>query len=395
MSGIGYLVPEFPSQTHSFFWREVRAMRALGARVRLISTARPEPGSCQHEFAAPAAAETEYLFPAGTRPLLYLLSHPRRAMRAMRYVLGLAETPPARRLLLLGLIPSAARLLLFAKDNDLSHVHIHSCANSAHLGALAHLMGGLGYSLTLHGDLPIYGTDHRAKMRNARFVACVTRPLREQVIAETGLDVARVPVLWMGVDMAKFARSAPRAGSRGTLRAITVARLNWQKGHRFALRALQQLKAEGVSVEYLIVGDGPYGRDVLEEVRAAGLEKETQVLGAISEDEVANRLMQSDVLILPSVGKGEAAPVAVMEAMACGLPVVASIIGGTPDMIEDGIDGYLCAQQDVDCITCRLRELAQDTAARERIGTAARSRAAREFDARQLAGRLLTQINGS
>jgi glycosyltransferase involved in cell wall biosynthesis len=394
MPALGYLVPEFPSQTHAFFWREVQALRSLGIDVQLLSTKRPDADACRHDFAAQAAAETRYLFPAGIAAISLLLRHPGAALRALRYVLGLRETPLPKRLLLLGLVPSAAGLVLLARERGIDHVHIHSCASSAHLGALALLLGGPGYSLTLHGDLPIYGTDHRAKMRAARFVACVTRPLRDQVMAETGLEPARVPVVWMGVDTSRFASQPPKQPD-ASLRAIMVARLNWPKGHRFTAMALQRLKAEGLRVEFVVVGDGPYRPGIVGEVEAAGLSAETRFLGTLSEDEVARQIAAADVLLLPSVGIGEAAPVAVMEAMATGRPVVASIIGGTPDMITDGVDGFLCEPEDVDAITGRLRQLAIEPGLAARIGSAARARAVREFDATVLAARLLAQIRGS
>ena len=389
MPALGYLVPEFPSQTHAFFWREVQALRALGTQVQLLSTVRPDAQSCRHEFAAQATAETRYLFPAGVSAFAFLLRHPLASLRCIRYVLGLRETKVPRRLLLLGLIPSAAKLVLIAREQGFRHVHIHSCASSAHIGALAHELDGVDYSLTLHGDLPVYGTDHEAKMRKARFVACVTRPLRDQVIAATGLATGRVPVIWMGVDTTRFGYRAPRVED-GVLRVIMVARLNWPKGHRHTLEALKRLKGEGLGVEFLIVGDGPYRQGIVGEVEAAGLTAQTRFLGTLSEDEVALRIAESDVLVLPSVGMGEAAPVAVMEAMSIGRPVIASIIGGTPDMIDDGVDGFLCKQEDVDALTSRLRQLARDPALARRMGLAARERAVRDFDAGALAARLLS-----
>jgi colanic acid/amylovoran biosynthesis glycosyltransferase len=373
MPTIGYLVPEFPSQTHAFFWREVGALRELGATVHLLSTTRPDPSACRHEFAARATAETEYLFPAGWKSFGYLLRHPVRALKAVGYVLKLRETSLFRRMMLLGLIPSAAHLVRHARSKGLDHLHIHSCANSAHLGALGHILGDLPYSLTLHGDMPVYGTDHAAKMRCARFVACVTRPLHEQVIAAIGLAPERVPVIWMGVDMGKFHGAGSRVSRPGYLRAITVARLTWPKGHRFAVAALRQLKERGVEVSYVIAGEGPYRQGIVDEVNSAG--------------------MADEVRLLPSIGLGEAAPVAVMEAMASGLPVITSIIGGTPDMIDHGIDGFLCEKEDAGAIARHLEDLAHDPGLRARIGEAARKRAARDFDARTLAGRLLALVN--
>jgi colanic acid/amylovoran biosynthesis glycosyltransferase len=394
MTALGYLVPEFPSQTHAFFWREIQALRSLGADVTLLSTTRPSTDACRHEFAATAAAETTYLFPAGLRSVGSLLRRPGRTLAAIRYISGLKETRWYRRVLLLGLIPSAARLTGVARQKGFTHVHIHSCANAAHLGALARILADVSYSLTLHGDLPVYGTDHASKMRDAAFVACVTRPLRDQVMQATGLPLERVPVLWMGVDIARFRDDGSRVSEPGALTAVTVARLSFPKGHRFALRALKSIKEKGVRIAYLIAGEGAYKDGIVAEVEALGLAADVQFLGNVSEDDVAALLAKSDVLLLPSMGMGEAAPVAVMEAMASGLPVVASVIGGTPDMIDNEVDGFLCSQEDVEAITSCLRRLADDVALRKTIGAAGRKRAERDFDSRVLAARLLHLVTG-
>ena len=232
---IGYLVPEFPSQTHAFFWRELSAIEESGVPVEVFSTRRPAPGSCPHGFANAAAARTTYLFPPRGGPAVaFLAARPTALARALAYVAGLSETSPAQRARLFGLIFSAADLVLHCSARGIGHVHIHSCANAAHVGALAHILGGISYSLTLHGDLPVYGTDHAAKMRNASFVSTVTAPLQASLIREIGSD-RRFPVIWMGVDTARFRPApAPRAPG-GPFEVVTIARLNATKGHRFFL----------------------------------------------------------------------------------------------------------------------------------------------------------------
>lgn len=392
---LGYLVPEFPSQTHIFFWREILALRAAGARVVLFSTKRPSAGSCRHEFATDAAKETSYLYPPSLRDLMFLACHPAGLFRAFRYIWTLAESRVRQRLLLLGLIMSAARLCRISERERVSHVHIHSCANAAHIGAMAHALDGLAYSLTLHGDLPVYGNDHVAKMRNARFVSCVTRPLQDQIVGLTKTPREKAPILTMGVNMQGFSGGAIPSPTPDTLRAITVARLARLKGHDFSLRALKLLKESGRSFHYKIVGEGDYRPQIEADVKSLGLQQDVEFLGTMSEEEVAFAIARSDVLLLNSIGLGEAAPVAVMEAMAIGIPVISSIIGGTPDMIENGVDGFLVPQEDINAIAECLKQLAGNPALRERVGTAARARAARDFDSTVLANRLLELIGSS
>jgi glycosyltransferase involved in cell wall biosynthesis len=390
---IGYLVPEFPAQTHAFFWREVVALKELGVAAALLSSRRPPSDACRHAFAEEAARQTYYLYPPRPlRALGVLLRRPLRAGRAVGYVLGLRETPWKGRLRALGLLACAADLLQHAREHGYGHVHVHSCADTAHVAALARLLGGLTYSLTLHGDLPVYGTDHASKMAGARFVACVTAALRKQVLEQVGLPAERTGVVWMGVDCEAFRDEGRRAYEPGRLHLVTVARLNPMKGHRHALAAMRAALDSGCDVRYTIAGEGPHRVEIEAEVKRLGLGDRVEMAGTVAEDGVRELLQRADAFVLPSVGLGEAAPVSVMEAMACGLPVVASVIGGTPDMITSGEDGLLVPQGDEKALADALVRLARDPKERRRLGRAARARAERSFDSRQTTRRLLEAI---
>jgi glycosyltransferase involved in cell wall biosynthesis len=390
---LGYLVPEFPSQTHTFFWREVKALRQAGVLIHLISSRRPAPGACRHEFAEPAARQTYYLYP----PHLFialgaLAGRPLKTLKALRYLFSLRESSWKMRLKYGGALLCAADLLTHARLHGYEHLHVHSCADTAHLAALCRILGGPTYSLTLHGDLPVYGTDHRSKMVGASFVACVTAPLRQQVHEQVGVPDERTGVLWMGVDTDAFRSNGARAYEPNRLHIVTVARLNAVKGHRHALAAMRQAVERGCDVRYTIAGEGPHRAEIEAAIKWHGLTDRVEMTGTMSEDAVRALLQRADAFVLPSVGLGEAAPVSVMEAMACGLPVVASIIGGTPDMITHGVDGLLVRQGEEQGLADALVQLAQDPEQRRRLGQAARERAVRTFDARQTARRLLEAI---
>lgn len=394
---IGYVVPEFPSQTHAFFWREVSALRQEGHVVHVFSTTRPPQDACRHEFAQQARAETTYLAPPRGHHVLKALVGARvdGLRAAVRHVAACRFDSPRDAFRLAAIALCAADLASHAQRLGLEHIHIHSCADAAHLGAVGRLLGGPPYSLTLHGDLTVYGRDHARKMADALFVSVVTRPLQLQVMQETGRSAAQVPVIWMGVDTARFAPGPPRAQDEdptSPLRLLTIARLNRTKGHLFALRALRRVIDEGEAVHYVIAGAGPQEDAIREEVRALGLDEVVDLIGTVSEGAVLRLLHSSDVFVLPSFGLGEAAPVSVMEAMACGLSVISSVIGGTPDMMTDGVHGLLVEQQDVDALASSIVSLAHDPELRRRLGEHARERALDAFDYRTNARKLVGEM---
>lgn len=338
----------------------------------------------RHAFAAEAVKSTFYLFPPPPLgSLAYLLLRPLLLLRMIAYIARVENTALKPRLGLLGLALCAAELLRYATKHQIEHVHGHSCANVGHLLALASLSGRLPFSLTLHGDLPVYGTGHKAKFAEAQFVSVVTYALQKQVQTAYGLPPSFLPVIRMGVDIERF---RPKEQERtGPLRLITVARLAECKGHIYALRAMRAAMDRGVPMVYTIVGEGEM-RGLLEaEIKKLGLEDAARLLGTAGEEEVLGFLREADAFVLPSVGLGEAAPVSVMEAMACGLPVISSIIGGTPELISPGRDGYLIEQGDVAGFAQAFTDLATDLPLRKRLGQGARQTAEQSFSAMKFA----------
>ncbi len=376
---LGMLIPEFPSQTHIFFWREIQALRDLGCEVHIVSTKKPDLSKNQHEFSK-EVVNTRYLVPFPIlKVLCFLLCNLPWFFRCVSYCLGLTQSSFIEKLKAMLFIPVAANLIFFVREKNLAHVHAHSCANSAHLLALAHLHSGLPYSISVHGNLSEYGKDHHAKMRNAKFVATVTKPLQGEVLeACPEFNEQRVPVIAMGVDLSRFAFSEAQREPGSPFKLCSISRVAFLKGHTYTLQALAKLPAE-LDFHFSIAGDGDMREALEQEVKDLGLESKVSFLGFCSEGEVIRILQETDIFLLTSFGKGEAAPVAVMEAMACGKAVVCSIIGGTRDMINDAEDAFLVKQQDPDDIARALRTLMEDDALFHRIGEKARKRAEQQF----------------
>jgi colanic acid/amylovoran biosynthesis glycosyltransferase len=379
---LGYLVPEFPGQTHAFFWREIRALRRMGEEVFLLSTRKPSPLTCRHEFAASAVAETRYLFPPAAASLAaWGISGGPGLSRALAYLRGLESSGVKARVRQCALIASAIDLVRWTRFQRIDHVHAHSCAAAAHVLALARQMGGPPYSLTLHGDLDVYGADHRSKMAAATFVFAVGSHLRREVIERAGVPGDRVFTTCMGVETSELAAlGRDRSYTSGKLHLLTVSRLHPGKGHVYALAAVRRALQGGLNVRYTIAGEGPHRDALLSYIRENDLDEQVTMTGTLSETDVYRLLSKADAFVLPSTGWGEAWPVAVMEAMGAGLPVIASVIGATPEMITPGEDGFLVAQKDERSLFEAIWLLARDVDARRRIGLAARTTALRRFD---------------
>jgi len=377
---LGYLVPDFPTQTHVFFWREIQALREMGEQVFLVSTRRPSALACRHEFALSAMNETHYLYPPSLAGIAsWTASGCPGLSRVLNYLGALGQSGMVNRFRQYALLTAAIDLVQWTSHRHISHVHGHSCANSAHVLALARRLGGPSYSLTLHGDLDVYGGDHRSKMKDAAFVCAVGSHLVCQIKEKT--NVADVIVTCMGVKISELAKlGQDRSYVSGQLRIATVARLHPAKGHLHAIAAVHRAHQSGLKIHYTIAGEGPHKNIILAKIRELDLEKHVSLSGSLSESEVYKLLSEVDAFLLPSTGLGEAWPVSIMEAMGAGLPVVASVIGATPEMITPDQDGFLVGQGDEGAIFAKLMLLGANPEIRRRIGTAARCTASRRFD---------------
>ncbi|MBL9067142.1 MAG: glycosyltransferase family 4 protein [Sphingopyxis sp.] len=376
---IGYLVPEFPGQTHGFFWREILHVEAAGDDVTIFSTRRPSDHTT-HEFSEIAKARTLYLTDLRFRDAMSWLG----AAIAALALLARDDVRSLRRhgeswFKIFGLGVVGARLAAICRRENLKHIHGHSCADAGYVLAFSKLSGGPPFSLSLHGDLAVYGHGHHFKFGHAKFVACVTDALRKQV--QTHLpDIAHAPqLIRMGIERNPAAKKRGYWSPPRTLRIVTVARLNHMKGHQHAIAAVAALKQRGVQIRYDIIGEGDYHSEIAAQIKSLGLQPEVNLVGPLANDQIVEQLSLYDAFVLPSVGLGEAAPVAVMEAMGAGVPVVCSIIGGTPEMIEHGQTGFLFPQCDEAALIEILAHLADDPDARKRVGSAGQNHAHSSF----------------
>ena len=380
---LGYLIPQFPGQTHIFFWRELEALQARGVQPVLLSTRPPPPGLISHEWSAEAAARTTYLArmdPAAALGGLLrlppgdLLSAPRGEPRAFLRDMAMS-------------IPAARRLVDRARREGIDHVHAHSCGRAALIAALAFRMGGPRYSLTLHGPLEDYGPGQRYKWRHAAFATIITEKLRAEAEAElAGYLPPRIAVQAMGVDTGRLSRDTPWQPPRPgePLRIMSCGRLNQVKGHQDLLQAIRMLRDAGHDARLVIAGEDDAGgtgyRRVIEaRIAELDLDGAVTLLGAVSEGEVRRHLLEAHVFALASWH--EPLGVALMEAMSCEVPTIGTAAGGVAELIRDGQDGILVPPRDPPAMADAILRLAGDPDLARRLGQAGRERIVSGFGA--------------
>jgi glycosyltransferase involved in cell wall biosynthesis len=193
-----------------------------------------------------------------------------------------------------------------------------------------------------------------------------------------GVARERCRVIRTGVDVDRFA-PVPRSPSPMNTVAM-VGGLNWVKGYEYALLAFARLIDSGRDATLRIAGGGPERDRLIHTISQLGLGPHVELLGPLEVTDVRLLLGESDVFL--HSGLSEGIPNAVIEAMACGLPVVATDVGGTAEAITDGTDGFLVQPRDVKGMSARLAHLLDDPTLRIAVGSRARTAAVERFDMR-------------
>ena len=358
----------------AFLLSLARGQRELGHQVLAVVPHAPGlpladdlDGVRVHRYRyAPDAAET--LAYAGTMHEQVLRSWPARA----RLVALIAA---ARR---------AVRRAARAFRPDVIHVHWWFPGG---LAVWPRRPAGPGVVLTSHGtDLflldrfPVARWLARPVFRAADQVTVISTPLVARVQA-LGVASGRITVVPMPLDAATFAAAPERPRDRGLL--LFAGRLVERKGAEFALRAVATLRGEGRAVRLLVVGAGPE-RPGLERLAATlGVEGAVEFRGPVSPAELAELYRRAGALLMPAVtdwkGEQEGFGMVLVEAMQCGLPVVATRSGGIPDVVRDGATGLLVPERDPAALARGVARLLDDPELAARLARAARADVASRF----------------
>lgn len=262
------------------------------------------------------------------------------------------------------------------------HPHIVH-VNSAKAGALGRLAAWLvrvpiriytvhGWAFRAHGGPAsvLYRWAERFLRPLTTVTVCVADSERRAGLAAHTCDERTTVVIRNGVDPAGFQTRGDRSGRP---RLVTVGRLQAPKDAVTLVRALAALR--GRPFEAVLVGDGPDRPAVEEEVRRLELESAVELLG--ERDEVPQLLGSADVFVLSSHSEG--LPISILEAMAAGLPVVASNVGGVPEVVVDGDTGLLVPPGDPQSLAAAIERLLEDPVLCRRLGEAGRIRVAEHF----------------
>ena len=382
---VAYMMSRFPKLTETFVLDEILELERRGVTVEIFPLWR-EHTEMVHSEARPLVARAHYTPTINWRILCdnlsFFFSQPARYLGTLSTLLW-ANRGSLRFLLgAIAIFPKACNMAREMHGLGVHHVHAHFASHPAAAAFVVGRMSGIPWSFTAHGsDLHREQAMLREKTTEAAFVVAISEYNRRFILDRVGDQWAeKVKVIHCGVGLERFEPVKPEPGP---LQMVCIGTLHAVKGQRYLLQACALLHRRGVEFCCHFIGDGP-DRKALEQL-ANELKITSKVIfhGACERKRVSSLLASMHIAVAPSVltndGRREGIPVALMEAAACGLPLVASRLSGIPELVHDGETGYLADPGDTEGLANAIDRVASAPSLRRRMGDAARQRMEAEF----------------
>lgn len=388
---VAYTMSRFPKLTETFILLEILALIERGYPVQVCPLLRERTG-VRHADVDRVMPYVHWLpfLSAGVlwSNLSIAISQPGRYWGTLSEMVR--GTWPSSNYFIGGLAiwPKSVHLARQLEQAGIQHLHAHFANHPALAAWIVWRLSGIGYSFTAHGsDLHIDQTMLGEKIDKARFVVTISEYNRGFIEERLGRSFGdKLQVVHCGIDTRLFTPNAGQAAALdGTLRILCVAALRDVKGHRHLIDACGLLRDRQIPFRCLLVGDGPLRTKLKRQIDSLGLSAFVRMLGPLPREAVLRQMREdTDVVALTSIlaprGNREGIPVTLMEAMACGLPVVSSRLSGIPELVEDSVSGLLTEPGRADEIAAALARLAAHPELRSKLGAAGRERVLSQFN---------------
>lgn len=386
---ISVVVSRFPKFTETFVVAEIVALEQLGWTVHIHPLLRPEPLPHQPD-AVPLVERARYGDPWGPSSLAALCRTLFRRPVSLALVVGALVRDTWRRpsflLKDLVLIPRICAVADDLVELRVEHVHAHFATHAGFAAWAINRLTGIPYSIVAHGsDVHRHQQMLGTKVAGAEFVATVSH-FNQSVIQSVSRpeDASRVVVVRLGIELTAKACTRESGDLASPPRVLCVGSLHEVKGQVHLVHAVAELRARGRDVRAVFVGDGPDRPGLESLVEQLGVGDLVEFAGALDHRDVLRWYDSVSIVVAPSVassdGRKEGIPTVLLEAMAAGVPVVASDLAGIGELVRHEQTGLLVRPGDPGALASGIERLLDDPDLRQRVRSGAASILSDEFD---------------
>ncbi len=400
---VAYIMSRFPKHTETFILYEMLAIEEQGVSIEVFPILKQRDSVVHPE--AQVLVERAHYLPFLSLPIIFsnVAVIRRNARLYFRTLLEVLNGTFGNINFLVGAISMFPKAVHFSKmmaEQEITHVHAHFSNHPAVAALIVHRLTGIPFSFTAHGhDIHKDRTMLREKIAAAAFAVTVSEYNKSLMAKECrpGED-SKIHVIHCGVDTRLF-KLPVKPEKEATNNIICVASLLEVKGHTYLIQACKLLRDRGVNFTCHLVGEGKYQTRIENEIKQFGLEDHIKLHGACPQSQVRELLLTSDIYVLASThtrqGAREGIPVSIMEGMAVGLPVVASDISGIPELVKNGLSGFLTPPRDINALAKKIGVLIEEIPLRKKMGAAAREVILRDFNLESNASQLIQMFQSA
>ena len=347
---IAYIVSRFPHLPETFILREMICLEKLGWDIELYPLIYQKQ-KIIHDEAVPWLDRAHRLpwlsgeiIRVNFREFLY---RPGFYLSLWMQILRENIRSPKFLIRAMLLFPKAVLMAKMFRDDNIKHIHAHYATHPALVAWIIHQLTGISYSVTVHAhDIFVDKSMLATKMCKSTKIVAISEYNRDYLARFLGDWVReKTQVIHCGIEPDWYAPLISRRGVNNVFEIISIGSLQLYKGQKYLVQACALLRDRGVSFRCRMVGGGSLYSELSQMIETLDLKGKVELLGPKKQEDVAPILSGADCYIQPSVitssGKMEGIPVALMEAMASELPVVASSLSGIPELVIDGKTGWL------------------------------------------------------
>lgn len=385
---IAYVLRKFPVMSETFVLNEILALEAQGVPVQIFSLKRPNDPHFHRDIVRLKAPITYVPDPGEFRRWW---QYNRRAAKhyGRDYWRSLGRALLKGRPKLVWRFLQAGFVADRIRRHNIRHLHSHFATRPTTVAMLAGEITGASYSFTAHA-YDIFKKNYRksdisSKIRKAKFVVTVSEANRSYLERLDAPSHEKITIVPNGIDLRRFRPGSGQHEAPFTI--VAVARLVEKKGVGFLIEACRMLRDRGLDFRCIVIGDGRQRGDLSRRIARYELRKGVQLLGARKHDEVLRWYHAADLFVLPSIigrdGNREGLPVSIVEALACGVPVVSTPVGGVPEAVTDGVNGLIVPEKDATALAHAIQRTMENAELLATMRANARKSILNRFDRRK------------
>jgi len=388
-----YITTNFSALSSTFITREINQLRALGHKILLLGTRLSKSLEAENPEADLVGIRHIYPIPFfhGVASFFKLaLLHPQRVNRALGIALGSNGDTFLQKLKLLYQLFAVSRFADWLEKEGVDHIHAHFATTPTTFAMFLATLTQRTFTFTDHGS----GLFHdqigvQKKFETAAGISAISQ-YNVGFYDEVAAQVPPVQIVRCGLSMEDFPFSQ-RESMGNPIRILAISRIVPKKGFQHLLGALKILQDDGVPFELKMVGTGSSLPELESQAKNLKLDK-VEFTGPMQQEDIRQLLQTWDLLILPCVvapdGDMDGIPVTLMEAMACGCPVISTRLSGIPELIKDGETGVLLEAADPKAISEAIFTLRDNPDFYAKLSRGGRNWVNEEFNIKESAKRL-------